>query len=223
MLYNFIGRMVNELKNDDSKLTNRDLQAIESHNRLLESAKELFAANGYHATTTRQITNNIGMAHGLIYHYFPEGKKQLLDTIIKQFIDDRWIELEKDIAEVTSDISIQEILFKLGNIIFKYIGNDKNILVILLREQNILSEEYINTFNNHIKKVIYKTEMLLKEKAEKNEIKAFDFFMMANQFWSAIYTYILQNTLFGEKNLYSMSKEAYLEQIINYTEMTWKK
>ncbi|OOM71021.1 TetR/AcrR family transcriptional regulator [Clostridium sp. BL-8] len=211
------------MKNNDVKLTNRDLQAIERRSQLLESAKELFAANGYHATTTRQITKNIGMADGLIYHYFPEGKKQILDIIIKEFVDDRWIQLEKDISEVTCDISLQEILFRLGNIIFKYIGNDKNILVILLREQNILSEEYTNTFNNHIKKVIYKTELILKEKAEKNEIKAFDFFMMANQFWSAIYTYILQNTLFGEKNLYSVSKEVYLEQIINYTQMTWKK
>lgn len=211
------------MKNNDVKLTNRDIQAIERRSQLLESAKELFAANGYHATTTRQITKNIGMADGLIYHYFPEGKKQILDIIIKEFVDDRWIQLEKDISEVTCDISLQEILFRLGNIIFKYIGNDKNILVILLREQNILSEEYTNTFNNHIKKVIYKTELILKEKAEKNEIKAFDFFMMANQFWSAIYTYILQNTLFGEKNLYSVSKEVYLEQIINYTQMTWKK
>lgn len=214
---------MNNLKNNDVKLTNRDLQAIERRSQLLESAKELFAANGYHATTTRQITKNIGMADGLIYHYFPEGKKQILDIIIKEFVDDRWIQLEKDISEVTCDISLQEILFRLGNIIFKYIGNDKNILVILLREQNILSEEYTNTFNNHIKKVIYKTELILKEKAEKNEIKAFDFFMMANQFWSAIYTYILQNTLFGEKNLYSVSKEVYLEQIINYTQMIWKK
>ncbi len=211
------------MKNNDNNLTNRDLQAIARRNQLLESAKELFAANGYHATTTRQITKNIGMADGLIYHYFPDGKKQILDIIIKEFIDDRWIQLEKDITEVTCDISIQEILLKLGNIIFKYIGNDKNILVILLREQNILSEEYINTFNNHIKKVIYKTELLLKDKVEKNEIKAFDFFMMANQFWSAIYTYILQNTLFGENNLYSTSRDVYLEQIINYTQMTWKK
>lgn len=211
------------MKNNEIKLTSRELQAIERRNQLLESAKELFAANGYHATTTRQITKNIGMADGLIYHYFPEGKKQILDIIIKEFIDDRWLQLEKDICEVTCDISVQEILFRLGNIIFKYIGNDKNILVILLREQNILSEEYTNTFNNHIKKVIHKTEFILKEKAEKNEIKAFDFFMMANQFWSAIYTYILQNTLFGEKNLYSVSKDVYLEQIINYTQMTWKK
>ncbi|MBC2478282.1 TetR/AcrR family transcriptional regulator, partial [Clostridium beijerinckii] len=33
----------------------------------------------------------------------------------------------------------------------------------------------------------------------------------------------LQNILFGEKNLYSISKDEYLEQIINYTQTTWKK
>ncbi|EOR25407.1 transcriptional regulator, TetR family protein [Clostridium sartagoforme AAU1] len=64
------------MKSNDIKLTNRDLQAIERRNQLLESAKELFASNGYHATTTRQITKNIGMADGLIYHYFPDGKNK---------------------------------------------------------------------------------------------------------------------------------------------------
>lgn len=212
------------MKNADStiKLTSRDIQAIERKSQLLKSAKKLFAQNGYHATTTRQITKNIGMADGLIYHYFPEGKKQILETIIKEFVDDRWLEFEKDMEKLTYDMPIKEVLFIFGNTMFKYISKDKNILVILLREQNVLSDKYIEIFNGNIKRVINRTVSILKSKAEKKEIKAFDFFMMANQFWSSIYTYILQNTLFGEKNLYCISKDEYLEQVVNYTIMTWK-
>ena len=56
---------------DATNLTSRDLQAIKRIEQLLESAKQLFVLKGFHATTTREITRNIGMADGLIYHYFP--------------------------------------------------------------------------------------------------------------------------------------------------------
>ena len=72
-------------KKETSDLTSRDLQAMERREQLLNSAKELFALQGYHATTTREITKHIGMADGLIYHYFPDGKKQILDIIMKEF------------------------------------------------------------------------------------------------------------------------------------------
>ncbi len=65
MFYNFIEQAVNNLNNNNTKLTNRDLQAIERRSQLLDSAKELFASNGYHATTTRQITKILAWLTGL--------------------------------------------------------------------------------------------------------------------------------------------------------------
>jgi AcrR family transcriptional regulator len=67
------------------KLTSRDLQAIERREQILKASKELFAANGYHATTTRLICKKINMADGLIYHYFPDGKLEILRKVIEEF------------------------------------------------------------------------------------------------------------------------------------------
>ncbi|PXV87850.1 TetR family transcriptional regulator [Lachnotalea glycerini] len=209
-------------KNDSSKLTSRDLQAIERRAQILESAKELFALNGYHATTTREITKHIGMADGLIYHYFPEGKMQILNTILNDFLDERYLRIETDIASIKEDVPIREMLIDLGNIFFTYIAKDKNVLMILLREKNIFAKSYTEKFGRHMKILTEQTMKALEQRAIKNEIRSMDFFMMTNQFWSAIYSYIVQDILFQQYKMYAVDKETYLEEIVDYTLLTWK-
>ncbi|NGX99115.1 MAG: helix-turn-helix transcriptional regulator, partial [Candidatus Afipia apatlaquensis] len=34
-------------------------------------------------TSTKEINRAIGMADGLMYYYFPEGKQQILDAVIQ--------------------------------------------------------------------------------------------------------------------------------------------
>ncbi|PYE47619.1 TetR/AcrR family transcriptional regulator [Paenibacillus barcinonensis] len=209
-------------KKDTANLTSRDLQAIERRKQLLDSAKELFALRGYHATTTREITKHIGMADGLIYHYFPEGKKQILDTILQDFLDDRYKLVESDIASLKETLPIQELLLSLGSIFLNYIGNDKQVMLILLKEKSVISEEYTKSFNQHVNLIIEQTMRLIQVYVERKEIRSFDIFMMVNQFWSAIYAYILQELFFEENNLYQRDRQDYLQQIVEHTRLTWK-
>ncbi|WP_019913470.1 TetR/AcrR family transcriptional regulator [Paenibacillus sp. HW567] len=205
-----------------SKLTSRDLQAIERRGQLLESAKELFALHGYHATTTRGITKHIGMADGLIYHYFPEGKKQILDTIMQEFLEERYLQIEEDIAALDKNAPIREILIALGKILFTYIAKDKNVLMILLREKNILPETYMKSFSRHMKILTGQTMKMLEQRANRNEIRTMDFWMMGNQFWSAIYSYLVQDILFEQYKMYAVDWDTYLKQVVDYTLLTWK-
>lgn len=50
--------------------------------KIIKRARHLFATKGYQATTTRQIIAGIG-TDSLLYYYFPQGKGQLLETIVK--------------------------------------------------------------------------------------------------------------------------------------------
>lgn len=209
-------------KRPAANLTSRDLQAIERKKQLLQSAKELFALQGYHATTTRGITKHIGMADGLIYHYFPKGKKQILDTILKDFLDERYLRVRSDIAALQNTMPIEALLHELGSIFFNYIGNDKNVMLILLKEKSIISEEYTNSFNQHVKQILEQTMQLLQAYADRREIRSFDMFMMVNQFWSPIYSYIVQDIFFDRHNLYQSDRDEYLKQIVDYTVATWR-
>jgi AcrR family transcriptional regulator len=49
---------------------------------IMDSALELFAENGYHATSISQIAKKAGISKGLAYNYF-ESKKEILDEIIQ--------------------------------------------------------------------------------------------------------------------------------------------
>ncbi|WP_125705887.1 TetR/AcrR family transcriptional regulator [Lacticaseibacillus daqingensis] len=54
---------------------------------ILEVARQLFAAQGYQATTTRQINAAFRGSEGLLYYYFRQGKREILDAVIAQGAD----------------------------------------------------------------------------------------------------------------------------------------
>jgi len=63
-------------------------------NRIIESAKKLFAEQGYQKTTVMEISKQAGLSEAALYEYF-QGKEDLLLTI-----PDLWVsELIKDLKE----------------------------------------------------------------------------------------------------------------------------
>lgn len=58
-------------------------------NKILAVARESFTKKGFEATTTRQINKQAGISEGLLYYYFPHGKREILDSIIYQGIMER--------------------------------------------------------------------------------------------------------------------------------------
>jgi len=63
---------------DDIRKQKKDL--------ILETALELFAENGFHATSISQIAKKAGISKGLTYNYF-YSKKEILDNIIQEGFD----------------------------------------------------------------------------------------------------------------------------------------
>lgn len=61
---------------------NRD----ERRQSLIEAAKDLFAENGYHATTVDDITRAAGVAKGTFYLYFSE-KREVYYEVIRSFME----------------------------------------------------------------------------------------------------------------------------------------
>jgi AcrR family transcriptional regulator len=72
----------------DRRPTSRQRMAAARREQILETALELFAAQGFDATSTRQIAKEVGVAEGLIFHYFPT-KASLLTAILEDRIEGR--------------------------------------------------------------------------------------------------------------------------------------
>lgn len=70
------------------RLTSRQRQAAARREQILKTALKLFAAQGFDATSTRQIAREVGIAEGLIFHYFPT-KASLLSAILEDRVQER--------------------------------------------------------------------------------------------------------------------------------------
>jgi AcrR family transcriptional regulator len=66
----------------DQRPTVRQRQAAARREQILKTALKLFAAQGFDATSTRQIAKEAGIAEGLIFHYFPT-KASLLTALLE--------------------------------------------------------------------------------------------------------------------------------------------
>jgi AcrR family transcriptional regulator len=62
---------------------NRKEQAAASRAALVDAAGACFAERGYEATTVAEILDRVGMARGALYHYFPDGKRELFFAVFE--------------------------------------------------------------------------------------------------------------------------------------------
>jgi len=68
--------------------TARQRLAAARREQILETALGLFAERGFDGTSTRQIAKEVGIAEGLIFHYFPT-KARLLTAILEDRLEGR--------------------------------------------------------------------------------------------------------------------------------------
>lgn len=64
---------------------------------LLATAAEVFAAQGYRATTVRRIADQAGILAGSLYYHF-DSKESMLDEILTTFLDELWAGYDRVLA-----------------------------------------------------------------------------------------------------------------------------
>lgn len=74
--------------------------------RILETARQLFATKGYEASTTRDIADAAGIANGTLFNYFA-SKESILASLVAEATAD----LPRDFKDRTEEGSFEEELF----------------------------------------------------------------------------------------------------------------
>lgn len=78
-----------------------DGNSAETRQRILQVARQRFAADGYRATTNRIVAADAGLTSGAIYHYF-ESKDELYAAAYNDAVDELYTALEKAATEHTT-------------------------------------------------------------------------------------------------------------------------
>ncbi len=170
----------------------RHEQAAVTRQKLLESAQKLFAENGYKGTSVRTINRSVNLADGLLYHYFPGGKKEIFQAVVednlKQILNylDRENMMEKYIS-----MPLEQVLETLYCNFIEVTESHLDIFRILFRENEVREfvsgEQMMKLVGNRPGWLV----KLLQKKMEMGEVRVMDFEMAALTINSVLMNHIL--------------------------------
>ena len=115
----------------------RKEQAAETRQRLLDAAAKLFAENGYARTSVRSINKSIGMADGLMYHYFPGGKEEIIQVIVRERFRNVVLEL-RALAHGLADLPVEDVMERIYQNWTAVFEKHQDILRILIKENDVM-------------------------------------------------------------------------------------
>jgi AcrR family transcriptional regulator len=116
----------------DRQPTARQRLAAARREQILETALKLFAERGFDATSTRQIAKEVGIAEGLIFHYFPT-KASLLTAILEDRLEGRraFRTRLRPLLEGASSESVSEVMRAVASGWLATLRRDEEFVVVL--------------------------------------------------------------------------------------------
>jgi AcrR family transcriptional regulator len=123
------------------RLTSRQRQAAARREQILKTALKLFAAQGFDATSTRQIAREVGIAEGLIFHYFPT-KASLLSAILEDRVQERRA-FRRELRPLLEDAAgkpASEVLRSVASGWLATLRRDEDIVVVLFTAAQVNPE-----------------------------------------------------------------------------------
>ncbi len=200
--------------------TTRKEQAIATRVKLLEAAKSLFAERGYEGTPVREINKQIGKGVGILYHYFPGGKREILSVLLQESMARRKHEL-KLTAQAIEELELREALLRFSRRFHEVFMADIDILRIMVRVSDSLDLKEQQELTDMIKQQTQIFAEFLHRREQKGEIRNLDYTMATRQFFS-----MMMQTLVSELGMVKIQwedTETYLEKIVDYTIDLWRK
>ncbi|MFF4844516.1 TetR/AcrR family transcriptional regulator [Streptomyces collinus] len=104
---------------------------------LLGTAAEVFAEQGYNATTVRAIADHAGMLAGSLYYHF-DSKESMLEEILRTFLDELWDGYD---AVLASGLGPRETLEALVTESFREIDRHRAAVAIYQKESRQLAAQ----------------------------------------------------------------------------------
>ncbi|MBT2401736.1 TetR/AcrR family transcriptional regulator [Streptomyces sp. ISL-100] len=120
-----------------SKKKNQVTASPERRRELLDTAAEVFAAQGYNATTVRKIADEAGMLAGSLYYHF-DSKESMLDEILSAFLHELW---EGYDAVLAAGLGPRETIEALVTESFREIDRHRAAVAIYQKESRHLSAQ----------------------------------------------------------------------------------
>ena len=211
--------MANTAK-DESTL--RKEQAEITRQKLLKSARALFSEKGYNGTSVRSISRQVGLADGILYHYFPGGKRELFQTIVIQSFKEVQNDVKLNQERLNDgEATVEQFFTEAFRLFTDTVNKNIDIIRIILKEndvQEFISAKQILSVTNSQKECIAD---FLKSRAMKGELRNLDFNTAASAIVSALVNYMILKAM--NIDMSEIINEEILQRNIKYYMDLWKK
>lgn len=179
--------------------------------RILEAALKLFSLKGFHATTTKEIASESGVAEGLIFYYFGD-KRTLLLHLVQNF--SFAVTVQKEIEHLTQPSSLEESLVQYGLKYHRFLQQNADYIKLIWSPEMIQDEAVSREVFQFIGKIGTVGSTLLKRNADDaqplGESTCQAAVMMLT---SSILVYFMLHSRFGEHAL-GVDVESYIRQLV---------
>ncbi|QHW34078.1 TetR/AcrR family transcriptional regulator [Paenibacillus rhizovicinus] len=201
--------------------TSRDLQAAERREQILQGAKDMFAEHGFHGTSMRMINKHVGITDGLLYHYFPGGKQEILETIFNEAQEARLASMDKLLASIEPNLPLETAMTQFLVGMFRTLTGDRAFLRIMFRDAESIQSEQRNFFSEMIQQRHGTLTEVLKKRAEAGEIREMDYALAAHQILSVGVVCTLREVSFI--NVIGVEAETYIRSMVTFSVSQWRK
>jgi AcrR family transcriptional regulator len=202
---------------EKDRVTSRDIKAQERRQQILAVAKKLFAEDGYHATSMRTLNKALGVAEALTYHYFPGGKLDILQTILREGRAARIAEIDALAPLFRDGLSLREALLLAARVGTTIFTGDKEWFQIVMRERNWLRQEgWITTLAGGDTPMQFLYDFFARRMAQ-GEIREMDLRFAFMQFFAGITVH----SLFAEDD--GTDEKHYIERLVDFTARLWSR
>ncbi|MBQ4074842.1 MAG: TetR/AcrR family transcriptional regulator [Clostridia bacterium] len=198
----------------------RQEQAQESRQKLMDAALELFARRGYAETSVHALCASLGVADSLLYHYFPGGKKELIQAIVLENLMEVMGELNS-LNAMVSDLPLEEMIESLYQVIRRAVLGHGDLFRLLLHQKEIRDLIAYEQFFQSVSARQHWFLQLLKSRAEMGEIQPMDFEAAAETL-DSLMIYHLGTELLGLPGS-PIGREANRKRLIAHQVGLWKR
>jgi AcrR family transcriptional regulator len=145
-------------------------RSLEKENEIHRVVARLFAHQGYHHTSMREIARELGMNQSSLYHYFTSK-----EDILFRLMDNAMDEVLGDLEEIhAKDISAENKLKKVLHSYIRSYAGDQDRLILLVNEMNFLTEGNRFILVDKQRQYVRLIKSILKQLTDEDKMKEID-------------------------------------------------
>ena len=178
---------------------------------ILRTSLHLFARNGFHGTSMRDIAREAHIAEGLIYHYFA-GKRDLFRAIIEEY---SFLPVLRTLPELAEHLDLRALLIVLARAFFDVLGRNPELVRVLLQEIQVFPEEKEAFFSDAVSKSIKELSQILSTRIPEEREGEIDPEIAARIFFNALLAFFVEQEILGGKHMLPADESAYVELLVD--------